>query len=100
MAGGVVAGNLLMDMFSGHGGGMGGGFGGGGFGGMPQVGNETTIINNYGDAGGGSAPADWDNSTQGGGSDPGWTDNSQDSGGSWDSGSQDSGGGGFDDSSL
>ncbi len=102
VAGGVVAGNLLMDMFSGHGGGLGGGFGGGGFGGAGMPG-DTTIINNYGDQGGGypdagGASAGWDNSTQGGG-DQGWTDNSQDSGGGWDGGAQDSGGG-FDDNSL
>ena len=109
VAGGVVAGNLLMDMFSGHGGGfggMGGGFGGGmggGFGGgMP---NETTVINNYGDAGsavdpaanwdnqaGGGNDSSWDNSTQGS-ADPGWSDNS--GGGGFD---DNSGGGGFDDS--
>lgn len=101
VAGGVVAGNLLMDMFSGHGSGMGhGGFGGGGFGGMGGMApNETTIINNYGDAGTGSGGgADWDNSTQGS-SDSGWTDSNQ--GSSWDNSSQDSGGGGgFDDNSL
>ncbi len=45
VAGGMVAGNLLMDMFDGHHGG--GGFGGGEFGG-----GETIINNNYGDAGG------------------------------------------------
>jgi uncharacterized protein len=43
VAGGVVAGNALMDLFSGHHGGLGGG---GGWGEQPQV-NET-IINNYG----------------------------------------------------
>ena len=100
VAGGVVAGNALMDMFSGHGG-MGGGFGGGmggGFGGMPGVPEETTVINNYGDAGQGGPG--WDNSTQGGdasGGDAGWDNSSQggDAGG-WDN----SGGGGFDDNSL
>ncbi len=50
VAGGMVAGNLLMDAFSGHGGG--GGFGGGeGFGGGD---GETVINNNYGDAAGGA----------------------------------------------
>jgi hypothetical protein len=95
VAGGVVAGNVLMDMFSGHssgGGGMfgggGGGFGGGGYGTQPT---ETIINNNYGDASQ-SLPVDpsWDNSTQGdSGSDSGWGDSS----------SGDSGGG-FDDNSL
>ncbi len=101
VAGGVVAGNALMDMFSGHGG-MGGGFGGGmggGFGGMPGVPEETTVINNYGDAGGGGQGG-WDNATQGGdaGGDAGAWDNTSQGGdaGSWDN----SGGGGFDDSSL
>ena len=76
VAGGVVAGNALMGLLSGnHGGGFGGGFGGG----MP---NETTIVNNYGDAAGGfdqGAPPDgggWDNNVQG---DAGW-DNG---GGGW-----------------
>jgi hypothetical protein len=50
VAGGLVVGNALMDLFSGpHGGmgGMGGGFGGfgGGFGGQAPV--EETIVNNY-----------------------------------------------------
>ncbi len=95
VAGGVVAGNALMGLFSGHGGGFGGGgFGGGG---MPS---ETTVINNYGDQGGyppdqgfGGAPqgGEWDNATQG---DAGW-DNS--GGGGFDGGG---GGGGFDDNSL
>ena len=100
VAGGVVAGNVLMDMFSGHGG-MGGGMfgGGGGFaGGMPMP-AETTIINNYGDAGQGG----WDNASQGGGAvDPAWDNSTQgDSGGGggWDDNSG-GGGGGFDDSNL
>jgi hypothetical protein len=108
VAGGVVAGNVLMDMFSGHGGGggFGGGFGGGGFGGgggfaggMP-VEENTTIVNNYGDAGqqGGGG---WDNATQGG-ADPAWDNSAQadpggDQGGGWD---DNSGGGGFDDTSI
>jgi hypothetical protein len=89
VAGGVVAGNVLMDMFSGHGGGGmfgGGGFGGGFAGGMPAPVEETTIINNYGDAGGGGAG--WDNATQ------------TDPGAGWDNaGGYDNGGGGFDDNS-
>ena len=111
VAGGVVAGNVLMDMFSGHGGGggFGGGLGGGGFGGgggfaggMPTEEN-TTIINNYGDAGqqGGGG---WDNATQGG-ADPAWDNSVQggdqggDQGGGWDDNSG-GGGGGFDDTSI
>lgn len=94
VAGGVVAGNVLMDMFSGHGGGMGGGmFGGGmggmggGFGGGMPIQGDTTIINNYGDAGGGGVDPAWDNSTQGDSGGGGWDDNS-------------GGGGGFDDSNI
>ena len=103
VAGGMVAGNALMGMFSGHGG-MGGGMGGGMFGGgmgggfaggMP---GDTTIINNYGDAGQGGG---WDNAAQGGGVDPAWDNSSQGDagggGGGWD---DNSGGGGFDDTSL
>ncbi len=96
VAGGVVAGNLLMDMFSGHGaGGMGGGFGGmgGGFGGGAP--SETIINNNYGDAGQ-QGGADWDNATQGGGNDPGWDNATQGNDPGW---SDNSGGGGFDDNS-
>lgn len=107
VAGGVVAGNALMDMFSGHGG-MSGGFGGGmggGFGGMPGGPQETTVINNYGDAaqGGQDGQGGWDNATQSGG-DAGWDNSSQggdaaggDTGG-WDNSG--GGGGGFDDNSL
>jgi hypothetical protein len=87
VAGGVVAGNALMDLFSGHGGGGGGLFGGGGFGGGGMRPEETTIVNNYGDQGQQPLP------------DPGWDDNVQtpdDGGGSgWD----DNTGGGFDDNS-
>jgi len=51
VAGGVVLGNALMDMFSGHGGGgIGGGFAG------PA--SETTVINNYGSDVPGSGGAD------------------------------------------
>ena len=100
VAGGVVAGNALMDMFSGHGGmgGFGGGMGGG-FGGRP----EETIINNYGDTGqaepGGQGG--WDNATQGGG-DAGWDNSSQGGDAGGDAGGWDNsgGGGGFDDNSL
>ncbi len=99
VAGGVVAGNALMDLFSGHGGGMGGGMfgGGGGFaGGMPN--QETTIVNNYGDAGQGGG---WDNAQAGGGGvDPAWDNSTQGGdtgGGGWDDAS---GGGGFDDTNV
>ncbi len=98
VAGGVVAGDLLMDMFSGHhGGGMFGGGMGGAYG-MPAPVEETTIVNNYGDAG--QAPNDpgWDNNVQGG---DGGFDNG---GGGWDANSgggfDGGGGGGFDDNSL
>jgi uncharacterized protein len=59
VAGGVVVGNALMDMFSGHRGegGFGGGMGGGDFGGPREV-NET-VINNYGDQGGNNAADPW-----------------------------------------
>jgi hypothetical protein len=97
VAGGVVGANLLMDMFSGHGGGGGGfgggGFGGGGFGGAP-VEENTTVINNYGDnAGPPPVSSDWGNATQGGPSDGGFADNS-----GWDNSAQDSSG--FDDTST
>ena len=99
VAGGVVAGNALMDLFSG---GHGGGFGGGGFGGgMPGE----TIVNNYGDAAGYADPGagapdggGWDNSTQG---NAGWDGGGLDNSGGLDSGGGfDGGGGGFDDNSL
>ncbi len=99
VAGGVVAGNVLMDMFSGHhGGGM---FGGGmeGAYGMPGP-TEETIVNNYGDTGQGQGDPGWDNNVQGdaGGFDSGgsWDDNS--GGGGFDSGG--GSGGGFDDNSI
>ena len=86
VAGGVVVGDALMNMFSGHEGGMGGlggGFGGGG--------GETIVENNYGGAagadpfaGGGADTSSDPWSSGGGGSDPF-------SGGGWDDGS--SGGG-------
>lgn len=76
VAGGMVVGNALMDMFDGH---HGGGFGGDGFGG--GGGGETIIENNYGDAatgaggfGGdpfGNAGGDIDPDFNGGGGDPG-----------------------------
>jgi len=109
VAGGVVAGNLLMDMFSGRRaeGGFGGGYpagpgmespwGGGGAGGMPQQGYvDQGSWDNSG--GGGSAPQDqnyvdngsWDQPANNAGGDAGWDSSSNDS--NWDSsGSSDSG---------
>lgn len=113
VAGGVVVGNALMDMFSGH---HGGGFGGGGFGNAGPT-NET-IINNYNDPAQGTDPwanqgavpgADWASEPGPVGQDawsnaptppdPGFDtagnfDPGQGSGGGWDDG-----GGGFDDNS-
>nr|WP_321983540.1 DUF2076 domain-containing protein [uncultured Lichenicoccus sp.] len=88
VAGGMVVGNALMDMFSGHEGGMGGGgFGGGGFGG----GGETVINNNYGDAatGTGADPfggqgTDVDPNFGNGGFDGGGFDDNGGGGGGWD----------------
>ncbi len=54
VAGGLVAGNALMDLFSGNRGGFGGGFGGGGFGAAP--GTENVVNNFYGDQSGGADP--------------------------------------------
>ncbi len=86
VAGGMVAGNALMGLFEGHGGGLGGGgFGGGGFGGGQAMGPENeTIINNYGDAGAPGGAPEFDQNVS--------YDSPQDGGGGWDSG-----GGGFDD---
>ncbi len=115
VAGGMVAGNALMSLFSGShgmGGGFGGGYGGGFAGGAPMVGSPW-----------GSAPAapdqgyvdqgTWDNAGAAGTADPGyvdnstwdnpgtdqssWTDNSGGSDSGWDAGG---GGGGSDDDSL
>ncbi|HTW68678.1 MAG TPA: DUF2076 family protein [Acetobacteraceae bacterium] len=116
VAGGVVAGNLLMDLFSSHhamGDGYpagpmgespwGGGLGGGGIpgGGLPQ--QDYVDQGSWDNSGGGGAPADqnyvdngsWDQPTDnsgGGGWDTGSNDSSWDSGGGGDSG-LDSGGG-------
>ncbi|HEY0203139.1 MAG TPA: DUF2076 domain-containing protein [Acetobacteraceae bacterium] len=92
VAGGMVAGNALMDLFSGghSGGGLFGG-GGGGFGGAGAVPEETTIINNYGD--------DYNNAPGQALPDPGWDNDTQDqpddNSGGWD----DNSGGGWDDNS-
>jgi hypothetical protein len=117
VAGGLVVGNALMDMFSPHqglGGGFGGGLGesGGGFGGGAGAVESPwgSAASNDAGAGGGGA---WDNQSESGSSGSsglgggGWDDNSSssDQGGGWDSGgggwdSGDSGGGsGFDDNS-
>jgi uncharacterized protein len=85
VAGGLVAGNALMDLFGGHGGG-GGGFGGG-------QGGET-IVNNYGDA---ASP--WGAGAGGAGGDPfagQGTDVDPNFGNAPDAGGFDDGGGGFD----
>ncbi len=106
VAGGMVAGNALMGLFSPHQG-YGGGFGGGGFGGAPAASPWATPAapdQNYVDTGAwgqGGAPAGnqdyvdnggWDQS--GSGTDSSWTDNS---GGSDDSSWTDNSGGGTDD---
>ncbi len=110
VAGGVVAGNALMSLFSPHSGGMGGGFGGEagaspwatpGAGGQDYVdnsswgqggapaGNQDYVDNSSWDQSGAGTDSSWtDNSSNS--SDSSWTDNS---GGGWDSG----GGGGSDD---
>jgi hypothetical protein len=104
VAGGVVAGNALMSLFSPH-----SSFGGGGAspwgapvdpnqgnvdtgawggGGMP-AGNQDYVDNSGWDQNTGGGDASWtDNSGGGGGGDSSWTDDSSssDSGGSWDSG--------------
>lgn len=105
VAGGMVAGNALMSLFSPHQGFGGGGFGGGGFGAAPGGSPWATppsqdyVDTGTWDQGGGSAPAgnqDYvDNGTwdQPASSDSSWTDNS----GGGDSGGGDSGGGSSDD---
>jgi uncharacterized protein len=102
VAGGMVAGNALMSLFSPHH----DSFGGGGFGGgspwatpsqdAAPAGNQDYVDNGGWDQNSGS---NWDQGS-GGGTDPSWTDNS---GGGWDQGGGgggsdwDSGGGGSDD---
>ena len=114
VAGGMVAGNALMSLFSPHQG-YGGGFGGGGFGGggygMPPGGSpwaspapsQDYVDTGSWDQGGGAAPASnqdyvdngtWDQPT--GGSDG--PDDSGGNDGGWDSG--DSGGGGSSDDTF
>jgi uncharacterized protein len=92
VAGGLVAGNALMSLFSGSHGGFGGGYGGGFAPGSPMVGNPW----------GSSAPADqgyvdqgsWTDASTGGQADPGYVDNgtwdtSGDNQSSWTDGSSD-----------
>jgi hypothetical protein len=114
VAGGMVAGQALMSLFSPHQG-MGGGFGGGGFGGAPggspwatpAAPSQDYVDTGSWDQGGGAAPAGnqdyvdngtWDqpsggtdSSSSGSGNDGGWDSGNSDSGGS-DSGGSDSGG--------
>ncbi|TLU73393.1 DUF2076 domain-containing protein [Lichenicoccus roseus] len=90
VAGGMVVGNALMDMFSGHEGGM----GGGGFGGMG--GGETIVNNNYGDAATGAGGDPFGG--QGTDVDPNFGNDGFDGGG-FDSGGGGGGGGWDDDSS-
>jgi hypothetical protein len=92
VAGGMVAGNALMNLFSGgHGGGFGGGgFGGGGFGGGggfagPAAVEYAPTTDPY-DTGGAPKDSTWDNSNTGG-----WQDPNAGSGGWQDVGSADSG---------
>ena len=110
VAGGVVLGNVIMDMFSGGRGmgGFGGGFGGGGFGGMGGFGggipSETVVNNYYGDdinagatgadpwAGGGTTP-DASDQTDWGSQDQGKDGGGFDGGGDMGGGGGDSGGG-------
>jgi hypothetical protein len=101
VAGGMVAGNALMSLFSPHQGFGGGGFGGGGFGGAaggspwatPAAPSQDYVDTGTWDQGGGAAPAGnqdyvdngtWDQPSSG--NDSSWTDNSGggDSGGSSD----------------
>lgn len=106
VAGGMVAGNALMSLFSPHQGFGGGGFGGGGFGGAPvgspwATPSQDAVDTGSWGQGGGAAPGGsqdyvdngtWDQPS--GGGDSSWTDNSGGgSDSSWDSG----GGGGSDD---
>jgi uncharacterized protein len=111
VAGGMVAGNALMSLFSPHQG-LGGGLGGGGFGGAaggspwatPAAGQDAVDTGSW-SQGGGAAPATnqdyvdngtWDQPSNS--NDSSWTDNSGGgSDGGWDSGGGGGGGGGSDD---
>jgi uncharacterized protein len=106
VAGGLVAGNALMSLFSPREG-LGGGLGGGGFGGAaaaspwatPPAPSQDYVDTGTWGQGGGAAPAanqdyvdnsTWDQSSTGG--DTSWTDNSGGSGGGGDSSWDDGGG--------
>ncbi|WP_428493335.1 DUF2076 domain-containing protein [Rhodopila sp.] len=106
VAGGMVAGNALMNLFSPHSG-LGGGFGAGGLGGEaaaspwanPAASAQDYVDNGTWDQSGAAAPdnqasndgGSWDQSSQG--NDPSWTDNT---GGGSDGGGWDNTGGGGD----
>jgi hypothetical protein len=106
VAGGLVAGNALMSLFSPHHEGFGGGFGGGGMPGGSPWATPAAPSQDYVDTGswnsGNAAPpagnqdyvdnGSWDQNS--GGGDASWTDNSSNGGGGWDQGS--GGGGGWD----
>jgi uncharacterized protein len=100
VAGGLVAGNALMSLFSGShgmGGGFGGGFGGGYPGGMPMTASPWGTAPVAAPDQGYVDQGTWDNSGgggAGGGTDPGYVDN-----GTWDTSGDASGGGISDDSS-
>jgi hypothetical protein len=120
VAGGMVAGEALMSLFSPHqgfgGGGFGGGgFGGGGFGGMPGASpwatpaapGQDSVDTGSWDQGGGAAPAGnqdyvdngtWDQPSGGDASSS--SDNSGGNDGGWDSGDSGGGGGGGSDDTF
>lgn len=116
VAGGMVAGEALMNLFSPHRGFEGGGaFGGGGYGGGPGASpwasppppNQDYVDTGSWDQSGGASPAGnqdyvdngtWDQPSGGGTDDSSFTDNSGGSDGGWDSG--DSGGGSSDDDTF
>ena len=106
VAGGMVAGNALMNLFSPHSG-LGGGFGGEGASpwATPAAPGQDYVDSGTWDQSGGAAPAgnqdyvdngSWDQQNAGG--DSSWTDNSGSSsdGGGWESGGGGSDGGGWD----
>jgi hypothetical protein len=105
VAGGLVAGQALMNLFEGGHGGFGGGFGGGGFGGGgfggPEVVNNETVINEPGATPWGAAPDSYDQGgapkDDGGGwqnapdQSAGWQDAPPDAGAGWQDAGQDPG---------
>jgi hypothetical protein len=115
VAGGMVAGEALMNLFSPHRGFEGGAFSGGGYSGMPGASpwasppppNQDYVDTGSWDQSGGASPAGnqdyvdngtWDQPSGGGTDDSSFTDNSGGSDGGWDSG--DSGGGSSDDDTF